>query len=159
ARAAHGGAHAHGAARDQAEPPPRRRLRDQRGAAPPRRAGAGRGAPGVGRGERDADGPPVPLTRVLLPGARGGRGAAAVALLGGRSERAAAVHGADRVAARRADGELDVPLPPPRAPRLGDDGALRRGGLSPPEAGMVRYLVGGAVARRGPRTAGRSRPP
>src|SRR5690606_21028329 len=106
-------------------------------------------------GERDADGPPVPLTRVLLPGARGGRGAAAVALLGGRSERAAAVHGADRVAARRADGELDVPLPHPRAPRLGDDGALRRGGLSPPEAGMVRYLVGGAVNATSPLPGGR----
>src|SRR5690606_22065553 len=51
------------------------------------------------------------------------------------------------------------PLPHPRAPRLRDDGALRRGGLSPPEAGAVRYLVGGAVERRGPRTAGRSRPP
>jgi FtsP/CotA-like multicopper oxidase with cupredoxin domain len=67
---------------------------------------------------------PPPPARLLLPGAGGEWQGARLPVLGRHRQRAALRERAPGVDAGRPARRVDVPLPHPRAPRRGDDGAL-----------------------------------
>src|SRR6266542_3803454 len=89
----------------------------------------------MGPRQRDRPGPSVPSPRILLPGRRAERLAAAGPRLEGHRQRAAEGASPDCVATGRSSGRVDVPLPHPRAPCDGDDGALRAPPCRPLKSG------------------------